>query len=499
MKTGIIYARVSSEKSVQKETPISSQIEACLRFAKDNNILILKTFTDEGISGSTDRRPAFQEAVKFAVENKVDYFIVFDTSRFARNIEDAIYYKKLLRKNSVQIAYVTQPLPTDPVAQFLSERIFEMFDQYYTIFASVNVKRGMRENARLGYINSAYLPVGYTTVKEGKKKKIVKDESSAYIYFEILKLFKSGLGSKTIAKILNEKGLLNRNRKWSHGAVLKVLKSPIYKGVIKFENDEFYHPHLAYISSEEWEWIQEELRRRKENKGHAKSDLLFLGLLTCGKCGSPMVTDCAKNRYGTRYHYYVCQKRKNKGECTQERVRADLVDDFLLKRIVFEVFSGERLKQVAEAIKEKVLRLIEDYREEEGRLIRRLSDINRSISNLLLALEKGILTDEITNRVEELKKEKTELEVKLELLRKTKESISADVEIDVEKLKEVIMELYLNGEKRAVRRQFAMMIERVEYDRGMFKVKYKKQFLEEVNNGGKLVGPGGLEPPTVRL
>ena len=101
--------------------------------------------------------------------------------------------------------------------------------------------------------------------------------------------------------------------------------------------------------------------------------------------------------------------------------------------------------------------------------------------------------------MEELKKEKTELEVKLELLRKTKESISADVEIDVEKLKEVIMELYLNGEKRAVRRQFAMMIERVEYNRGVFKVKYKKQFLEEVNNGSKLVGPGGFEPPTVRL
>jgi len=307
VRTGIIYARVSSEKSVQKETPISSQIEACLRYAKDHNITILKTFVDEGISGSTDQRPSFQEAIKFCLENKVDYFIVFDTSRFARNIEDAIYYKKLLRKKGVEIVYVTQPLPTDPVAQFLSERIFEMFDQYYTIFSSVNVKRGMRENARLGYANFK-LPIGYKTVREGKKSRIVKDGSTAHIYFEILKLFKAGLGSKAIAKELNKKGFLNRNKKWTYGAILKVLKSPIYKGVLTFRGEEFYHPHLAYISEEEWNFIQEELERRKKNKGHAKSDLLFLGLLTCGRCGSPMVTDCAKNRYGKRYHYYICQK-----------------------------------------------------------------------------------------------------------------------------------------------------------------------------------------------
>ena len=487
MKTGIIYARVSSEKSVQKETPISSQIEACQKYAKENGIVVLKTFVDEGISGSTDKRPAFQEAVQFAVENRVDYFIVFDTSRFARNIEDAIYYKKLLRKNGVQIAYVTQPLPTDPVAQFLSERIFELFDQYYTVFASTHIKRGMKENARLGYMRGSALPIGYKTVTEGKKKKIVKDESTAYIYFEILKLFKAGYGAKEIAKRLNERGITNRGKSWKYPAVLRHLKNPLFMGVIRHGDEEFYHPHLAYISREEWEWIQEELKRRAGNKGHAKSDLLFIGLLRCKKCGYPMVGESVSKKNGKKYYYYVCQGRKKYNSCDQKRLRADVVDEFLLKRVVEEVFSGERLRQVAEKLTDRLEKTLENYREERNRITKRIADIDRKLSNLLGVIEEGFFTEEVKERIEKLKREKEELKVKLRLLEGLEESLSKEIEIDLAKLREVILSLYQKGEKRAVRRQFAMMIERIEYDGGVFYVKYRKEFLEQVRSEFKLV------------
>jgi len=71
MKTGIIYARVSTEQASQKETPIQSQISECLKYAQSKGIEILEVFIDKGISGTKTDRPAFQKAIEFAIQNKI--------------------------------------------------------------------------------------------------------------------------------------------------------------------------------------------------------------------------------------------------------------------------------------------------------------------------------------------------------------------------------------------------------------------------------------------
>ena len=94
MKKGVVYLRVSTMNQKEKEISIPSQKEKALKFAEENNIEIVKIFADEGISGSTDKRPEFQKAINFAIKNKIDYFLVYDTSRFARNRVDAPYTKE---------------------------------------------------------------------------------------------------------------------------------------------------------------------------------------------------------------------------------------------------------------------------------------------------------------------------------------------------------------------------------------------------------------------
>jgi len=141
---GIVYARVSTQNQAEKETPIESPISQCLKYAQEKGIEIVAIFKDEGISGSTDKRLHFQEAISYAIKHKIDAFIVFDTSRFARNREDAIYYKRLLRKNGIELHYVVTPLPTDPVASYLTEGIFELLDEYYTLIIKKHNTTGYR-------------------------------------------------------------------------------------------------------------------------------------------------------------------------------------------------------------------------------------------------------------------------------------------------------------------------------------------------------------------
>ena len=83
-KAAIIYARVSTLAQAEEELPIESQLEVCRRKAAELDAVVLREFVDAGISGRTDQRRAFQDALAFCRMNRVDYFVVWNTARFAR-------------------------------------------------------------------------------------------------------------------------------------------------------------------------------------------------------------------------------------------------------------------------------------------------------------------------------------------------------------------------------------------------------------------------------
>lgn len=55
MKTGVIYARYSSD--TQTEQSIEGQLRVCNEYAKNNDILILRTYIDRAMTGTNDNRP----------------------------------------------------------------------------------------------------------------------------------------------------------------------------------------------------------------------------------------------------------------------------------------------------------------------------------------------------------------------------------------------------------------------------------------------------------
>ena len=100
------------------------------------NIVILKVFFELGISGrKADKRPEFQKMIGLAKssDHPVDVILVWKFSRFARNQEESIVYKSLLRKQSnVDVVSVSEPLIDGPFGSLI-ERIIEWMDEYYSI------------------------------------------------------------------------------------------------------------------------------------------------------------------------------------------------------------------------------------------------------------------------------------------------------------------------------------------------------------------------------
>lgn len=164
MKQGACYIRVSTDD--QLEYSPDAQLREIQKYAKSNDILISKEhiFIDEGITGrSAKKRPGFNKMIGTAKQDPrpFDVILLWKFSRFARNQEESIVYKSLLRRQGVEIISVSEPLAEGPFGTLI-ERIIEWMDEYYSIRLSGEVTRGMTEKALRGGFQTG-APFGYVS------------------------------------------------------------------------------------------------------------------------------------------------------------------------------------------------------------------------------------------------------------------------------------------------------------------------------------------------
>ena len=161
MRIGALYIRVSTDDQIEYSP--EAQIRLGLEYAKKNNIVIPKEFIfqDDGISGrKAANRPDFQKMITLAKSeaHPLDVIIVWKFSRFARNQEESIVYKNLLKKSNVEVISISEPIPDGFIGE-LVQRIFEWMDEYYSINLSQEVLRGMTQRAMKGQYNLSLIHI----------------------------------------------------------------------------------------------------------------------------------------------------------------------------------------------------------------------------------------------------------------------------------------------------------------------------------------------------
>lgn len=231
LKVAYGYIRVSTHD--QEELSPDSQERLLRDYARSNGILLEQIFIDAGISGrKAQKRPAFQEMIAKAKdkEHPVDVLLVWKFSRFARNQEESIVYKSLLKKAGVDVISVSEPLADGPFGSLI-ERIIEWMDEYYSIRLSGEVKRGMVENATRGNYQTT-APFGY---RNANGSLVICPDEAEYVKLIFRKFHEENTGYVTIAKFLNQLGLKTRRGGiWENRTVKYVLQNPVYKGYVRW-------------------------------------------------------------------------------------------------------------------------------------------------------------------------------------------------------------------------------------------------------------------------
>ena len=127
---GVGYIRVSTQKQADEGVSLKVQRREVEKKLSDLGCTEIITFEDEGKSAKTIvGRDGFQDAINSAIKAKAKFFCTYDTSRFARNTEDAVKFLNALRKNGTELICVTTRFEDTPEGR-LAFRMLSSIDEY---------------------------------------------------------------------------------------------------------------------------------------------------------------------------------------------------------------------------------------------------------------------------------------------------------------------------------------------------------------------------------
>lgn len=309
LKIGAAYIRVSDER--QDEYSPDSQLKKIREYAAKEGYQIPDdyVFYDDGISGkSTRKRDEFNQMIAIAKEKEhpFDKIYVWKFSRFARNQEESLVYKNLLRKKDVAVVSVSEPLPEGPYGALI-ERIIEWMDEFYLINLGSEVKRGMTEKASRGEPTCAP-PFGYV-MRDGQYYPD-EDSGAADVVREIFRRYANGEGMREIAVTIGARGVRTKfggmpENRW----IEYILNNPCYIGYIRWSRDgvravskrdytndnimTVQGHHEPLIDRSLWDDVHIRLEAQKKlypayARREQPIEYMLKGLVRCSSCGSTL-------------------------------------------------------------------------------------------------------------------------------------------------------------------------------------------------------------------
>ena len=432
---------------------IDAQIRAIEEYADKNDIKIVNKFIDRAKSATSDKRPAFQEMIKYceADNTGISMVIVHKLDRFSRDKYDSAMYKQKLKVKGIRVVSVLENLDNSPESLIL-ESVIEGMAQYYSANLAREVAKGQKENALKALHNGGDAPLGYDVAFD--KTYLVNEEEAQAVKI-IFDMYVNGYSYSNIIDKLNDLGYnTKRGNKFGKNSLHGILSNEKYTGVYVFNktqrkgvngkrnghkqksDDEIIKveggmPQI--IDREVFLQAQEMMQKRKKAPGSHKATTLYLltGLIRCGECGHAMQGNRRKDKYGNDYISYRCGCRKQKRDCKNKEIKRDYLEEFVLTELEKHVLNDEAIPVLSKALNERLKTKSNDNHEMLTNLRNKLEKVNKEIENILNAIMSGIVNNVLKNKLDELEKVKLNLELKInELSVESDDVVSVDITED---------------------------------------------------------------------
>ena len=369
--TAALYCRLSRDDNMDSESnSIQNQRKILQKAAKDKGYTDTVFFVDDGITGTTMKRPGFQKMLTAIEAGYISAVFVKDLSRLGRNyIEVGKLTEEFFPLHDIRLVAVSDGVDSDEGEDDFTP-FKNIMNEYYAkdISKKRRIVNKMKGNAG---VPLSPPPYGYIKNPDDPRFWVIEPEA-AEVVRRIYRMALEGYGLAETAAQLAADGVVNptyywRSRgtsrggskstveptKWGHTTVKKILTLQEYCGdVINFksysksykmkkriENPEenraiFLNVHEAIIDRQTWEKVQalqKGTRRKKPTVTQEPS--VFSGLLKCPECGGNLNFHFNQNNHDIKF--FSCQNH-NSGyrKCSKTHyIRLDFLEQVVLYEV----------------------------------------------------------------------------------------------------------------------------------------------------------------------
>lgn len=405
-KIAVVYARYSSHG--QTEQSIEGQIAAAQKYAEQHGYTIIHVYADRAMTGRNDDREQFQKMLSDTATHQFGVILLWKIDRFGRNREEIAFNRYRCKKNGVRVERVAEDVPDGPEGVIL-DSVLEGMAEYYSLQLAQNVRRGQRESAKKSQTVGGCKIIGYNVNPDTKRYEV--DPKTAPFVTEVFKRYANGETISEIVAWLNAQGVrTTRGGEFTVNSLHRLLKNEKYTGVYIFHDIRNEGGMPALIDRATFDKAQEMLKvnRRAPARVWSKTEYLLTDKLFCGHCGTMMVGESGHGRNGTKHNYYTCWNRKKKKTCDKKPIRQDVIEPLVLSAIGKLLENPATLENIADQVWAAYERS-DTSGDTIKALDKQIADVDRALSNVMKAIEMGIINEMTKARMDELTDQKQAL------------------------------------------------------------------------------------------
>lgn len=388
-----LYIRLSKEdESEGPSQSVTNQKSLLDEFVRKHRLQVYETYVDDGYSGTSFDRPAFQRMIADIEAKKVNMVITKDLSRLGRDyIMTGHYMERYFPEKRVRYISLLDGIDTGVESSANDITPFRaIMNDMYAKDISKKIKSVKRDKQRKGQFIGGKPMFGYK-MHPTEKNKIVIDEEVAPTVRRIFNMALDGVSCRKIAATLNEEGVptpatycgWNMGRKgpyaglWSSERISDMLQNETYIGnMVQGRTVKISYKSKKCLKQDRENWVVVEgtheplvdaetfrkVRMLVSSRRHTRSrtyDFLLKGLIFCHECGYPLAVLNRKNAAGEDVLYFVCrtyQRFTKAGVCTCHSIKEKTVTNAVIAKVreVCEAYLNpkELLPMAQEAVEQ---------------------------------------------------------------------------------------------------------------------------------------------------
>ena len=434
--TAALYCRLSRDDNMDNESnSIQNQKKILQKAAKDKGYSDTIFFVDDGITGTTMKRPGFQKMITAIEAGYISAVFVKDLSRLGRNyIEVGKLTEEFFPLHDVRLVAVSDGVDSDE-----GEDDFTPFKNIMNEYYAKDISKKRRiVNKMKGNAGIPLSPPPYGYIKNPDDPRFwVVDPEAADVVRRIYRMALEGYGLAETAAALGADGIVNptyywRSKgtsrggskstleptKWGHTTIKKILTTQEYCGdVINFksysksykmkkriENPEenraiFLNVHEAIIDRPTWEKVQAlKAGTRRKRPTVTQEPSVFSGVMKCPECGGNLNFHFNQNNHDIKF--FSCQNH-NSGlrKCSSTHyIRLDFLEQVVLYEVHrLACFANEYEKDFIKAMVGRSAKVAENERVRKKRALDALLARDRELD----ALFERLYEDNVSGKIDD--------------------------------------------------------------------------------------------------